>query len=478
MYTMSESHNIENQKFNKGEIIITTNLGGRGTDNKKHNNDLKSATKGKERSLTEKELNHLKLYANNITDEQKPATALEVLVLTKSDLLKGKGVCITVVDAKGKPLTVQSYPGTDPTAGIIELRLTKTPQTSPGERGTWDKVKDRIMGKDTPHTGHIDIMCPDGSLKTVNSSNQNCLFHAIVQATTNEPNIVVQQKAVELRNKVSEEILAKPHKYAEAVKIQDMFNRTNSSNKFKIEAGGERPRKVGKMKSKREKQADIFSDYVKYKNPDTIIKENKLGEAGTYRSLKTIKKATRGVVEADHIPAKNCIFKLRERFKSNPELDKSTRERNEAFHNLVMSTENDRTGNGLISMNALHWDHQSALTTGSSHESRACRHLQTETLASGNMEKALKQAFILANPETSDRIRRSMDDTRRPTGTTLYKRIYYVQGYKNEIEEYYKKKVISESERDNLMTWVNNERFLDTNTEEYQEIISTLRNKK
>ncbi|KAG7330691.1 hypothetical protein KOW79_006913 [Hemibagrus wyckioides] len=32
MYTMSESHNIENQEFNKGQIIITTNLGGRGTD--------------------------------------------------------------------------------------------------------------------------------------------------------------------------------------------------------------------------------------------------------------------------------------------------------------------------------------------------------------------------------------------------------------------------------------------------------------
>ncbi|XP_058249912.1 protein translocase subunit SecA-like [Hemibagrus wyckioides] len=32
MYTMSESHNIENQEFNKGQIIISTNLGGRGTD--------------------------------------------------------------------------------------------------------------------------------------------------------------------------------------------------------------------------------------------------------------------------------------------------------------------------------------------------------------------------------------------------------------------------------------------------------------
>ncbi|GAA6099923.1 uncharacterized protein LOC113634991, partial [Tachysurus ichikawai] len=32
MYTMSECHNIENQEFGKGRIIITTNLGGRGTD--------------------------------------------------------------------------------------------------------------------------------------------------------------------------------------------------------------------------------------------------------------------------------------------------------------------------------------------------------------------------------------------------------------------------------------------------------------
>lgn len=85
------------------------------------------------------------------------------------------------------------------------------------------------------------------------------------------------------------------------------------------------------------------------------------------------------MVEADHIPAKDCIFKLRARFKSDPELDKSTRERNEAFHNLVMSTENDKMGNGLISINVLHWDHQSALTTGNSDESKACRsHLLPE----------------------------------------------------------------------------------------------------
>ncbi|KAF5896085.1 Protein translocase subunit SecA, partial [Clarias magur] len=173
--------------------------------NQKHHYDLKSATKGKERPLTEKELNEVKLYANNITDEQKPATALEVHVLTNSDLLKGKGVSITVVDTKGKFLTEQNYPGTDPTADVIKLRLTKTPQTSPETSGMLNKLKDRVMGKDTPQTGHIDIIRPDGSVERVNSANENCLFHAVIQATTNESNDVLKRKAVELRNKVSQE---------------------------------------------------------------------------------------------------------------------------------------------------------------------------------------------------------------------------------------------------------------------------------
>lgn len=62
------------------------------------------------------------------------------------------------------------------------------------------------MGKDPRQSGHIDIIRPDGSRETVNSSNQSCLFHAVIQATTNDPKDVIQQKATELRCKVSQEV--------------------------------------------------------------------------------------------------------------------------------------------------------------------------------------------------------------------------------------------------------------------------------
>lgn len=74
------------------------------------------------------------------------------------------------------------------------------------ERGLWSSLVDRFMGKDMPHSGHFDIVRPDGSQETVNSSNQNCLYHAVIQATTNDPHHVIQQKASELRSKVSQEV--------------------------------------------------------------------------------------------------------------------------------------------------------------------------------------------------------------------------------------------------------------------------------
>ncbi|GAA6096062.1 uncharacterized protein LOC113635008 isoform X4 [Tachysurus ichikawai] len=173
--------------------------------NQQHIYDVKSAIKCKERPLSEEEINELKCYANTVTDEQRPATALEVHVLTRSNLLDGKGICLTVIDDKGTILTEETYPGTDPVAGTIKLVITKTPQTSPGTRGIWSKLTQRVMGKDAPVSGHIDIILPDGSLEIVNSTNQNCRFHAVIQATTKDPNDVVQQKAIELRSKVSQE---------------------------------------------------------------------------------------------------------------------------------------------------------------------------------------------------------------------------------------------------------------------------------
>ncbi|GAA6088176.1 uncharacterized protein LOC113635008 isoform X1 [Tachysurus ichikawai] len=200
--------------------VVGNLLGRHGTQsffvNQQHEHDLKSATECKERSVNEKELNQLTCFATKITDEQKPATALEVHVLTKSNLLDGKGICFSVVDDKGNLLTYSNYPGTDQEAGTINLLLTKTPQTSPGKRGMRSKLTDRVMGKDTPQSGHISIIHPDGSRETVNSSNQNCLYHAVIQATTNDPKVDFNQKAVELRRKVQHEVVHLVKKSKEA----------------------------------------------------------------------------------------------------------------------------------------------------------------------------------------------------------------------------------------------------------------------
>ncbi|KAL6491307.1 hypothetical protein MHYP_G00016520 [Metynnis hypsauchen] len=207
-------------------------------DNQQHHYDLKSAKEHAEESWSESESKELQFYASKITDEQNPATALELHILTKSNLLEGKGICVTVVDAQGKLLSEETYPGTDPAAGSIRVLLTKTPENSSKKGGILSRLKSRLMGQTTPHSGHFDIVRSDGSTQAVNSENQNCLFHAVIQATTKAPDHVVKEKAKELRSKVIEEICSHRGKYVNAVKIQNMFDQTKSCNKFKI--GGAR----------------------------------------------------------------------------------------------------------------------------------------------------------------------------------------------------------------------------------------------
>ena len=64
------------------------------------------------------------------------------------------------------------------------------------------------MGESTSHSGYFYLVRTDGSTQAVNSENQNCLFHAVIQATTNVPKHVVKEKAKELRSRDSEEVSA------------------------------------------------------------------------------------------------------------------------------------------------------------------------------------------------------------------------------------------------------------------------------
>ncbi|KAK3546562.1 hypothetical protein QTP70_028510 [Hemibagrus guttatus] len=396
MYTMSESHNIENQEFNRGQIIITTNLGGRGTDIKvteevnrcgglfvlltyfPNNRRVEKQVFGRTGrkgtpGMVQVILNHDRLAmayqghsievmrelreeyeVNRIKDMEKEKLAeiemkeelfstfcqflsdfdkhystsekidlyeLKVkdiphyfetfhskmdyhpalnalkeswgiwLILhtdqinVHNDLTELKKDLIQHLQDKSNKLlqghSENLYDHIQQALGRTALHLQNKNKCDYGAKTYWkkasesdnyyravalktellSKLTDRVMGKDAPQSGHIDIIRPDGSKETVNSSNENCLFHAVIQATAKDPNVDIKQKAVELRLKVSEEILTNPYKYAEAVKIQIKFNHTNSSNQFKIEAGIRPGDKEEFIKYKKKKTKDDDKNY-------------------------------------------------------------------------------------------------------------------------------------------------------------------------------------------------------------------------
>lgn len=96
------------------------------------------------------------------------------------------------------------------------------------------------------------------------------------------------------------------------------------------------------------------------------------------------------MVEADHIPPKDSVQKLRQLFEKNPRLKKSFKDKNPEVYKLVMSMKTKEAlegkkdlGKDLLCMNTLYKDHRSVLTTGNSTASKACRCLHHPKLLSG-----------------------------------------------------------------------------------------------
>ncbi|XP_060731367.1 uncharacterized protein LOC132849154 [Tachysurus vachellii] len=429
-----------------------------------HCHGRKSATECKKRSMSKKDLSELTGYANNIADYQQPATALEAHILTKSSLLGGKGICITVADARGR-LAEKTFPGTDPVAGTIKLYFTKTPLTSQGNDSKLNKLKNYSNPEDVPQSGRIDVVRPDGSQETV-----NCLFHAVIQATTADPSNVVLQKVKELRRNVGEEVLLKPSKYIDAVKIQNMFNMTNSLNKFNIHSGV------------RECDLEKYIKYTKNKTPKQIINEYKLGKVDNHKCLLAMEKPTAGVV-AQHIPPKSTWTAVLQLLKTNPQISASLEQKNnEAFY-LMKKMKHDPDGKQQLCMNTLYTDHQRALSSGNRVESRACRRFLTNTFSSGDTEKALKLSLMMAHPQCSDNIWNDLGirhqfRTHDPGLAVIDRNEYYKRGFKDIVKKYSKWDLIDQDQAIRLLQWVHKDLFLDTTTVDYKEIIHAIKDAK
>ncbi|KAL0194972.1 hypothetical protein M9458_008544, partial [Cirrhinus mrigala] len=91
----------------------------------KHNK--RSASHREVEQLSDEDKSNLMQYTEDMCKDNQPTTALDVYVLTKSNLLRGRGIELSVIDENGKQLTVERYPGTNKSAGDIKLRLNKAP---------------------------------------------------------------------------------------------------------------------------------------------------------------------------------------------------------------------------------------------------------------------------------------------------------------------------------------------------------------
>ncbi|KAJ1212522.1 hypothetical protein NDU88_000177, partial [Pleurodeles waltl] len=95
-------------------------------------NMQKTQVEGAKVKLTEADQKKVNDYVKKMQDPSSPATELDLNILTKSGLLKGKGVKVIVVDENQKTVSTQIYPGKESTAGVITLQLQKKKESDEG----------------------------------------------------------------------------------------------------------------------------------------------------------------------------------------------------------------------------------------------------------------------------------------------------------------------------------------------------------
>ncbi|XP_073730549.1 uncharacterized protein [Misgurnus anguillicaudatus] len=202
-------------------------------------------------------------YTEDICKTDQPATPLDMYVLTKSNLLSGKGIQLTVVDGNGKQLTEERYPGTTKSAGDIKLRLTKSAEAA-----------DPSQASAKLYSGHFGIIQDDGIIISVKSDHQNALYQAVVQATgstAEDP----EKEALVLREKVKNEIQTNFELYTPMLALQMGYDFTH-----------ENPRKYNITGGKKETDTSLqeYLQSVKFiKSEECIlIKMYHLGFVGEY----------------------------------------------------------------------------------------------------------------------------------------------------------------------------------------------------
>ncbi|KAM9728242.1 uncharacterized protein ACNS7B_016248 [Menidia menidia] len=196
--------------------------------NQVHKHRLQEAARGPGRPPAEQQ--DLQRLAEAIGDQHRPATELDLYLLTQSPALQGRGLRLTVVDEHGRALTEDYYPGTDSSADDIELRLKRYPEAPQQTQGFLYNLRKRARGEQPPHRGHFELVGADGAVVPAYSEGQNCLYHAVAQAT--------RGGAADLRAQVQRTLLQDLPRWAPALRLQRGYQQTlAASSRYAISGG-------------------------------------------------------------------------------------------------------------------------------------------------------------------------------------------------------------------------------------------------
>ncbi|CAK6983566.1 uncharacterized protein LOC122981724 [Scomber scombrus] len=411
-------------------------------DDQRQKHNMRAASRKTEKSLTETEKKDLMNYMEDISNVDHPATDFDIIVLTKSGLLKGKGISLNAVDEHGNKLSEDHYKGTDESAGNITLQLTKrAEELQPPEP------------QPQAYSGHFDIVQDDGTVVKVNSENQNSLYHAVVQATGSDPSDP-KAAAMKLREKVKNEVQENLAAYAPTLKLQKGYDETHK-NPGKYAITGEAKPDHPELLTNEEYSKSISS--IKTDECDNI-RSYKLGYVGEYKRLLDARTFDNnsGTVNADHIPHKDSVDQAWNRIKDKPELQEQLKNRNPKLYEMIEGIKDDNNGRNLIAMEVLAKDHQCVLTIGKNQHAKKSRELIARSLVSGDVERALKQSMILAHPVTSQELLADLGEARRPPHNLMSQegtRGYYKAGFTNLVTAYSRQGLIDQNQKEQMMEW-------------------------
>ncbi|XP_067248763.1 uncharacterized protein [Chanodichthys erythropterus] len=428
-------------------------------DDQRGKHNKKSASHKEVEQLSDEDKTKLMQYTENMSKTDQPVTALDVYVLTKSNLLDGKGIQLTVVDENGKQLTEERYPGTTKSAGDIKLRVTKSakaPHTS--------QVDAQL------YSGHFDIVQDDGKIISVNSDHQNALYHAVAQATGSK----MEEEALILRKKVKNEIQINLESYTPLLILQRGYDFClKNPRKYSITGGSRKETDIALQK---------YLQSVKFIGSDEriLIKVYHLGFVGEYNRVQSALRCSennKGTLNTSHIPPKDSI-RLAQMVIENSNSVSEIKNKNPELYKLISSIKTDNNGLSLIAMEVLGQDHKQALTTGPSSRSQMARKLLADAMVNGDMELLLKRCMILNHPLTSQKLREALGESISSQCHVLSDegiRGYYKAGYRNLVSEYSRMGILDQKQRERLDEWVNRDLHEDNNTVEYGQLLQGLK---